>query len=120
MPNTFEAISVLTVGAITIFSIMTWFAATADQRRYDELVEKTQSMPFTMSCASDGSVLPDHGRNCMEVPGYRLFRDGLGTVIAKAANNGTATVVFRRGTPDDIGSARELYEAYMAIRNNGG
>jgi hypothetical protein len=56
----------------------------------------------------------------MEVPGYRLFRDGLGTVIAKAANNGTATVVFRRGTPDDIGSARELYEAYMAIRNNGG
>jgi hypothetical protein len=119
MPNTFEAISVLSVGAITIFSIMTWFAATADQRRYDELVEKTQSMPFTMSCASDGSVLPDHGRNCMEVPGYRFFRDGLGTVIAQVVNDGTATVVFRRGTPDDIGTDMELYEAYKAIMYNG-
>jgi hypothetical protein len=54
------------------------------------------------------------------VPGYRLLRDGLGTVIAKVTKDGAVTVVFRRGTPDDIGSARELYEAYRAIRNNGG
>lgn len=120
MPNNFEAISVLSVGTITIFSVMTWFAATADQRRYDELVEKTQSMPFTMSCASDGSVLPDHGRNCMTVPGYRLFRDGLGTVIAKVASDGATTVVFRRGTPDDIGGGMELYEAHKAIMYNDG
>lgn len=120
MPNNFEAISVLSVGAITIFSVMTWFAATADQRRFDELVEKTQSMPFTMSCGPDGSILPDHGRNCMEVPGYRLFRDGLGAAIAKVASDGTTMVVFRRGTPGDIDTDMELYEAYKAIVYNEG
>lgn len=120
MPSNFEVISVLSVGAITIFSFMTWLSVTADQRRYDKLVEKTQSMSFTMSCAPDGSVLPDHVQNCMEVPGYRLFRDGLGTVITKVASDGTTTVVFRRGTPDDIDAGIERYEAYKAIMLNEG
>jgi hypothetical protein len=120
MPNHFEAAAVLSIFTIIVGSTMAWYSMGADQRRYAELVEKTQSMPFTKSCASDGSALPDHGSNCIEVPGYRLLRDGLGTVIAKVTKDGAATVVFRRGTPDDIGSARELYEAYRAIRNNGG
>jgi hypothetical protein len=120
MPSHFEAIAALSIFTIIVGSTMAWYSMGADQRRYAELVEKTQAMPFTKSCASDGSALLDRGQNCMEVPGYRLFRDGLGTVIAKVANGGEATVVFRSGTSDDIGSARELYEAYRAIRNNGG
>lgn len=116
MPNSFELMTTLSITAITIATALAWYPAADGSRHYARIVEKTRSMPFTKSCSPDGSILPGPGSNCLEVPDYRFIRDGLGTVIARVAKDGTATVVFRKGTPDDMGSAGDLYLASKAIR----
>ncbi len=116
MPNNFELVATLSIGAIFAASATALYPTVEKSWEFAKVAEKVREMPFTKFCGTDGSILSGSGRNCLEVPGYRFIRDGLGTVIAMVAQDGTATVVFRRDTPDDIGTAWDLNFAFKAIR----
>lgn len=116
MPNNFELVTTLSIGAIFVAAATVLYPMVERSREFGKVAEKVREMPFTKSCAPDGSTLSGPGSNCLEVADYRFIRDGLGTVIARVAKDGTATVVFRKDTPDDIGTAWDLNSAFKAIR----
>jgi hypothetical protein len=118
MPSHFELVTTLSAGVFVIATIMALYPAADRSVIYHDIVSRSRSMPFTLSCAPDGSVLPGQGTNCLEARGYRFVRDGLDTVIAKIAEDGTASVIFRGATPHYAGYQGGLWLASKALRKS--
>jgi hypothetical protein len=91
------------------------YASHKERMASADIVANAHPIPFSLSCATDGSLDGRLAGNCFERNGYRFIREGLGTIIARTEPDGSAVVVYRKDTADDGGSLSQLKAARNAL-----
>jgi hypothetical protein len=118
MRHTIAFVVPTTAAAILIVIGISAYNGFAERRDFAAVIEQSRSASFDLSCASDGSLDKRGAGNCFDRNGYRFIREGLGTIIAKVAHDGSAEVVYRHNTADDGGTQADLHAARMALQDN--
>jgi hypothetical protein len=62
MPNNFELVATLSVGAIFAASATALYPTVEKSWEFAKVAEKVREMPFTKFCGTDGSILSGSGR----------------------------------------------------------
>lgn len=105
----------LTIAAVIMAAAVAAYTSHKERMAFAEIVGDAYSIPFTLSCAADGSLDGRQAGNCFEKNGYRFIREGLGTIIARINPDGSAAIVYRKDTADDGGSLSQLKAARNAL-----
>lgn len=80
------------MGAMTLWSRLDF------QKNYDELESEISGRKFEISCSAEGDVVPEMSdRNCLEVGGYRVLRQGITTTIFVVNDRGDPEAIYRSG-----------------------
>lgn len=105
----------LTIATVIMAAAIAAYASHKERVAFAEIVADAYSIPFTLSCAADGSLDGRQAGNCFERNGYRFIREGLGTIIARTNPDGSTSIVYRKDTADDGGSLSQLKAARNAL-----
>ncbi|MNU39078.1 hypothetical protein D3C71_277660 [compost metagenome] len=105
----------LTIATVIMAAAIAAYASYKERVTFAEIVADAYSIPFTLSCAADGSLDGRQAGNCFEKNGYRFIREGLGTIIARTNPDGSTSIVYRKDIADDGGSLSQLKAARNAL-----
>lgn len=111
----FDGLATLAIASAMSAAALLAYASYKENRAFTDIVEKAHSIPFNLSCQSDGNLGGRRAGNCFEKGGHRFIREGLGTIIARIQPDGSAEIVYRRNTAEDGGSPRRLEAARTAL-----
>lgn len=110
-----ESARTLAIATVILCAAIATYASHEKNIAFTDIVSDAHSIPFTLSCGSDGRLDSREAGNCFERNGYRFVREGLGTIIARTEPDGSAEIVYRKGTTDDGGSLSQLKAARSAL-----
>jgi hypothetical protein len=110
-----ESARTLAIATVILCAALATYASYKERMAFTDVIANAHSIPFTLSCATDGSLDGRQAGNCFERNGYRFIREGLGTIIARTNPDGSAVVVYRRDTANDGGSLVQLEAARSAL-----
>ena len=105
------AASAVVVGAV-VYGV--WSLATVIADR-DTIFETARTLPYDRSCPWEGSPSVGSPGSCAEAGGYRFFRAGLGTAIARM-DEGRIHVIFSDGLGADGADIAEIHVAAVRLR----
>jgi hypothetical protein len=110
-----ESARTLAIATVVLCAALATYTSYKERMAFTDVIANARSIPFTLSCATDGSLDGRQAGNCFEKNGYRFIREGLGTIIARTNPDGSAVVVYRKDTANDGGCLGQLEAARSAL-----